>query len=162
MRYEEQPHVLVSLDHVKRCWPPNSDAARWFDAYPWVVSERVWVTWSDDPEAWLPVNHSCDPNCWLQGLDTVARRPIAAGEQITMEYATFCGPNMTPFDCTCGSVGCRGRVSGRDHLAPWLEELYGVHVSGYVAAARRLKGFTPSVPASRAGSGNSVASMQII
>jgi hypothetical protein len=42
--YEEQPHVLVTLDHVKRTWPPSSDAARWFDPYAWPVSDSVWVT----------------------------------------------------------------------------------------------------------------------
>jgi D-alanine-D-alanine ligase len=86
--------------------------------------------------------------------------PIAAGEQITMEYATFCGPNMTLFDCTCGSAACRGRVSGSDHLAPWLEQLYGEHVSMYVAAARH-KAAVLAAPA-RSCSANSDANMQVV
>lgn len=53
-----------------------------------------------------------------------------------IEYARFCGLDVTPFDCSCGSAACRRRVSSADHLAPWLEQLYGQHVSEYVAAAR--------------------------
>jgi hypothetical protein len=81
------------------------------------------VTWSEDPDAWLPLNHSCDPNVWLEGLDLVARRPIRAGEQICAEYATFTAHNLEPFQCQCGSDRCRGRVSGTDYLTPWVGEV---------------------------------------
>ena len=72
--------------------------------------------WSDDPEDWRPINHSCDPTAWLDGLDVVARRPIAAGEEVTLDYATFYGEAMPNFACTCGAADCRGTVRGADHL----------------------------------------------
>ena len=43
---------------------------------------QVWVTWGGDAESWLPVNHSCDPNTWLEGLNLVARRPVEKGEEV--------------------------------------------------------------------------------
>lgn len=60
---------------------------------------QTWVIWSPDPEDWLPINHSCDPCAWLDGLNLMAKRAIKAGEQISIEYATFNGPAMAPFDC---------------------------------------------------------------
>ncbi len=72
----------------------------WFGAYAYGISEEVWVTWSEDPERWLPINHSCDPNTWFEGLDHTARRTIKRGEQITADYAMFNVDNMTAFDCS--------------------------------------------------------------
>jgi hypothetical protein len=43
---------------------------------------QTWVTWSSDPTEWLPLNHSCNPNTHLDGLNLVARRPIKQGEQV--------------------------------------------------------------------------------
>jgi D-alanine-D-alanine ligase len=91
--------------------------------------------WSDDPEQWKPLNHSCDPNTWLTGLDLVARRTIQPGEQITIDYATFCNETMAAFTCTCGAPNCRQVVRGDDHRQPFIEQ-YGVHVSDYVRRQR--------------------------
>lgn len=46
------------------------------------MSENVYCTWSDNPDQWFPINHSCDPNTWLEGLTVVARKPISAGEEV--------------------------------------------------------------------------------
>lgn len=43
---------------------------------------QVWVTWSENPDDWLPLNHSCDPSTWLDGLNLVARRTLKKGEQV--------------------------------------------------------------------------------
>ena len=86
----------------------------------------------------LPIfNHSCDPNCWLDGLDMVARRDITAGEELCLDYATFCGPAMKPFDCLCTSPLCRDVVRGTDYLLPEIRERYGEHVSPYVRVSVR-------------------------
>ena len=132
-RYEEQPHVLVTRSHVERHW--DERRKDWFARYAWPLTDEVWVMWSDDPEDWRPLNHSCDPNAWLDGLDVVARRPIAAGEEITLDYATFYGEAMPDFACTCGAAACRGTVRGTDHLGPIVVP-YGAHVSDYVHARR--------------------------
>lgn len=34
------------------------------------------------------INHSCDPNVWMQDeVTSVARRDVRAGEELTMDYA---------------------------------------------------------------------------
>ncbi len=132
--WEGKPHPLVSRRHVERAWGELEKA--WFAAYAWPISDEVFVTWSADPEAWQPLNHACDPNCWLDGLDLVARRPIAEGEEITVDYATFCGPTMAPFACGCGAPICRGVIRGTDYALPALAERYGEHVSAWVREKR--------------------------
>lgn len=42
--------------------PPGSRQADWFSAYAYPLTDNVFVTWSEDPDKWVPLNHSCDPN----------------------------------------------------------------------------------------------------
>ncbi len=111
VRYEGEPQRLVSRRHAEERWPGAH--AEWFHRYAWPLSAEVFAMWSQNPEDWRPLNHSCDPNTELLGLDLVARRPIAADEALSVDYATFCGPDMTPFVCGCGAPGCRREISGR-------------------------------------------------
>jgi len=133
-RYEEQPHVLVSKSHVARHWNASQQAL--FAKYAYPITDEVYVMWSSDPEQWKPINHSCDPNAWLDGLDLVARRSIAAGEQITMDYATFSNEALQPFTCKCSAPNCRGVIRGSDYRESFIEQ-YGDHVSDYVRTRRR-------------------------
>jgi D-alanine-D-alanine ligase-like ATP-grasp enzyme len=132
---EEQPHVLASRAHVARTW--QEPELGWFAAYAWPMTDAISVLWADDPDKWAPIDHSCDPNAWMSGLDMVARRPIAAGEAVTIDYATFCGDGMKPFDCRCGTALCRGRILGTDYRLPELAERYGDHVTDWVKRNRR-------------------------
>ena len=61
---------------------------------------------------------------------------MADGEELTVDYATFTGPELEPFDCACGASACRGRIGPADHLDPALAARYGDHVSDYVRRAR--------------------------
>ncbi|HLI02080.1 MAG TPA: SET domain-containing protein-lysine N-methyltransferase [Acidimicrobiales bacterium] len=71
-------------------------------------------------------NHSCDPNAWFAGAyEIAARRPIATGEEVTTDYATSSGVPEWTMACRCGSVGCRGRITGWDWRVPELQERYG-------------------------------------
>ncbi|MFI4936864.1 MAG: SET domain-containing protein-lysine N-methyltransferase [Caulobacterales bacterium] len=56
--------------------------------------------------------HSCDPNCAIafDPLALVARRAIAPGEAVTIDYEATESVISFPFDCLCGSPGCRGRI----------------------------------------------------
>jgi hypothetical protein len=56
--------------------------------------------------------------------------------QITADYATYSVHNMHEFQCHCGAARCRGLIKGTDYLEPWVDELYGDHVSEYVALKR--------------------------
>lgn len=132
-RHEGGPHHLVTRRHVEEHW--GSLERAWFERYAYPLTDEVWVVWSQDPADWKPINHSCDPSAWLRGLDLVARRDLAAGDEVTLDYATFCAPPMRAFDCACGAAECRGTVRGTDHLEPFVER-YGEHVSEYVRRAR--------------------------
>lgn len=73
-------------------------------------------------------NHSCDPNMWhADAFTVVARRDIAAGEEITIDYATHSDAQGVLLECSCGSELCRGLITGTDWQVPELRERYGDH-----------------------------------
>lgn len=78
-------------------------------------------------------NHSCDPNAGFRGtLHLVALSAIAAGEQVTIDYATLMTDNFGDMPCKCGSPNCRGYVSGEDWKIPALQEKYAGHWQPYI------------------------------
>ena len=88
-------------------------------------------------------NHSCDPNLWWVGAyELAARRDIAAGEELTTDYATSTAEPGFVMPCACGSPLCRGTVTGTDWQRPQLRERYGRH---WVPAC--LPGWTPPAAA---------------
>lgn len=132
--HEERPVHLVSRRHVERTW--DAERRRWFGQHAYPVSDEVWAMWSDDPTDWKPINHSCDPTAWFDGLDLAARRPIARGAQITLDYATFFADGLEPFTCRCGARECRGVIRDSDCLLPLVAERYGEHISDHVRRKR--------------------------
>lgn len=88
------------------------------------------------------MNHSCDPTTWFEfdheayvdgpGVMT-ARRDIAAGEELTFDYATSEGAFDQPWVCCCGSTTCRGTVRGCDWKRADLQERYEGHFMPYLA-----------------------------
>ena len=81
-------------------------------------------------------NHSCDPTLWHTGAFTLsARRDIAAGDEVTVDYATQTAEPEFVLDCRCGSAFCRGTVTGDDWRLVELQERYGEH---WVPALRLL------------------------
>jgi hypothetical protein len=81
------------------------------------------------------VNHSCEPNCRLDfrpdgRVFLVALRDIAAGEELSFDYATtttLAGIAAFPgwrFACLCGAPGCRGEVSCAEELPPERRAFY--------------------------------------
>jgi SET domain-containing protein len=72
----------------------------------------------------LYTNHSCDPNLAIQGqIVLVAMRDVAAGEELTIDWATTDDGDYT-LDCRCGSPRCRGTVTGKDWMQPELQARY--------------------------------------
>ena len=72
----------------------------------------------------LYTNHSCDPNIALQGqIVLVAMRDIAAGEELTHDWATTDDSDYV-MTCHCGSPRCRGTLSGMDWRRTDLQEKY--------------------------------------
>jgi uncharacterized protein len=81
-------------------------------------------------------NHSCDPTLWHTAAFALsARRDIAAGEEVTVDYATQTAEPDFVLDCQCGSALCRGTVTGGDWRRRDLQERYGEH---WVPALRLL------------------------
>ena len=107
---EERSQRIVTRGHVERTWGAQAQAD--FRAYAYPLSEELFILWDRDPGAWAPQNHSCAANTRYRGLDVVALRDIAAGEELTLDYADFCDDASASFECRCGAAGCRGRISG--------------------------------------------------
>jgi uncharacterized protein len=104
------------------------------------------ITVTDDSHLVLPAgqpngkgNHSCDPNLWWEAPYTlVARHDVAAGEELTNDYATSTGEDDFVMLCRCGSTQCRGLVTGKDWSRPDLQLHYGDHwVPGLLGRIRR-------------------------
>jgi hypothetical protein len=74
------------------------------------------------------LNHSCDPNTWFDGEVLVTRRAVAAGEELTYDYAT--GPadwNGRALFCHCETYRCRQVVEPEDWRIPQLQQRYAGH-----------------------------------
>lgn len=110
---EGKPTPIVTKAHVERHW--SSEDRETFKRYAWPIDSdgHVYGVWQNDPRTWRPINHSCDPNLVFaqpHSLNVVAARDIAAAEDLTLDYATFCDLTMEPFKCFCGSPSCRGEI----------------------------------------------------
>lgn len=83
-------------------------------------------------------NHSCDPNAGFNSpFSLVAMRDIALGEEVCFDYAMSEDNHFDEFPCGCGTVNCRGQVTGKDWQRPELQERYWGYFSPYLQ--RRLE-----------------------
>jgi len=82
------------------------------------------------------VNHSCSPNCGVRLNDSGAcdfREPIAAGEEITFDYAMRnYSVEHFPGGCLCGSDICRGSITGWRDLSEERKAAYRGLVAPYL------------------------------
>jgi len=91
----------------------------------------------------LFINHSCEPNVGFAGnIVLVAMRDVAAGEELTTDYALF-DDTDDPMTCNCGTPSCRGTISGRDWQRPELQRRYGGYFSWYLLRRFAPAGTTP-------------------
>ena len=88
---------------------------------------------ADEYEAvMLFLNHSCEPNVGFAGnVVLVAMRDLAAGEELTTDYALFDDYDGS-MACRCGTASCRGTIGGRDWQRPELQRRYGPYFSSYL------------------------------
>lgn len=78
------------------------------------------------------LNHSCNPNCGIQDtLKFVAMRDIAAGEELTIDYAIMESSDYS-FECKCGNENCRKIITGNDWKIKELQEKYDGYFSDYL------------------------------
>jgi hypothetical protein len=80
-------------------------------------------------------NHGCDPNTWMvDSTHQAARRDVASGEELTIDYATTTVSGGWRMACRCGSALCRGEVCGGDWRLPDLHARYAGHFSPFILA----------------------------
>ena len=85
------------------------------------------------------LNHSCGPNVGIQGqIVFVALRDVAAGEELTLDYATIERP-AEPMACRCGAKGCRRLIAGQDWRKPELRRKYGRFFAWYLLERMRAE-----------------------
>ena len=73
------------------------------------LDDRWSIDASRGGDATAYINHSCDPNCFSRvtrgHMLFFARRDIAPGEELTLDYTPSQHPGRR---CTCGAENCRG------------------------------------------------------
>lgn len=105
---ESQTQRIATLSQIQSHWRAVDRTA--FLRYIYPVHQNVMVLRHPNPADWLVQNHSCSPNTAYQGLDLVALQDIAAGTELTVDFATFRDENQLEFECQCGAPQCRGQV----------------------------------------------------
>jgi hypothetical protein len=87
---------------------------------------------SEYEDVMLFLNHCCEPNVGVRGnVAFVAMRDIAAGEELTIDYAMI-DDHDESITCRCGTPSCRGVVRGQDFRLPELRHRYGRYFSTYL------------------------------
>lgn len=83
------------------------------------------------------INHSCAPNLGVVGqVVLVARRTIAAWEELTFDYETVETEQMA-FHCQCGAASCRGLIDGNGWKSAAFRRAHGGYLSWNVLEAIR-------------------------
>jgi SET domain-containing protein len=78
------------------------------------------------------LNHSCEPSAMRHGVKVFAWRPIAAGQEITIDY------RLNAFDgdswpCACGAPSCTGTVVGSFFaMTPERQHLLIPHAPAFI------------------------------
>jgi hypothetical protein len=91
-----------------------------------IAADRHLVLPSDTPVHYG--NHSCDPTIWHVDQFAIAtRHPVAAGDELTVDYATQSGLAGWSMTCACGTALCRSVVTAEDWRRPELRERYAGH-----------------------------------
>jgi hypothetical protein len=107
----------------------------WFRAAEIQIGPDLFIGPVDEHEregSMIFSNHSCEPNIGVQGqIVFVALRDIAAGEELTHDWATTDDDDYE-LECKCGAATCRGIVTGKDWQRPDLQEKYKDHFSLYL------------------------------
>ena len=96
------------------------------------VGEGMHLLLSDDSPTTFG-NHSCDSSLWLDdALTLTTRRPLGAGDEVTVDYALFTVDAGWSMPCRCGAEVCRGVVTGDDWRRPEVQARYAGHFSPFL------------------------------
>jgi SET domain-containing protein len=82
--------------------------------------------------SWIsPRARKGDPSA-VAGRGLFAVEPIAAGDELSTDYALFDMSDDT-MACSCGTPSCRGTITGHDWRDPVLQGRYAGWFSQYLA-----------------------------
>lgn len=93
------------------------------------------------------LNHHCDSNLWMLDAITLgARMRIAAGSELTVDYALFTASGeWLEAPCSCGSPYCRVTPRGTDWRSSAVQSRYSGQFSPFLnARIRSLAGRSTS------------------
>ena len=78
------------------------------------IEDALFLAGPTEPEPADFINHSCDPTCGMRGATVLVA--------------------LRDLECACGSVLCRGKVTGYDWMLPELQLRHRGSFSPYLAA----------------------------
>src|SRR6266436_6409531 len=99
----------------------------WYRAAEIQIAENLFIGPLSEDEregSMIFSNHSCEPNIGVQGqIVFVAMRDIAAGEELTHDWATT-DDDTYEMECRCGAANCRKIITGQDWRKEELQQKY--------------------------------------
>lgn len=110
------------------------------------------------------INHSCDPNVWMgDEVTSIARRDIALGDELTMDYAMIVEHDdwVHPWECRCGSPLCRGRITGSDWKLGDLSDRYAGRFSPFINRRIEAAGLGVRIRRAQQADAGEVAALHI-
>lgn len=85
------------------------------------------------------LNHSCEPNAMRSGVRVFAWRPIAAGDEITIDYRLNAFDDST-WTCLCGAPSCPDTVrSNFFSLDPEQQRAYFPYAPAFIRREYRSR-----------------------
>jgi SET domain-containing protein len=94
------------------------------------LDENVFTVEKPGDDITYYLNHSCDPNVWMENAFTLcARRDIKVNEELTADYILWEADEnyIAKWDCSCNSPLCRQKVTGKDWQLPEIQDRYKYH-----------------------------------
>lgn len=105
------------------------------------VDEELYLLTAEEKEPNDCFNHSCEPNLGFSGqIGLVTLCDVEAGQELCFDYAMSDGEPYDEFDCLCGSLNCRKKITGDDWKNPLLWVKYKNYFSPYLA--KRIENLT--------------------
>jgi uncharacterized protein len=106
------------------------------------IDEEYYLVTSDNDEMTIDdfMNHSCDPNLWLNDEVTLsARRDIRPNEELSFDYSIelIDEDYLMKQTCNCGAESCRKNITGKDWQLKELHEIYQNHFAPFIL--KRIK-----------------------
>ena len=103
------------------------------------LDEANYLLSGPNPEPGDMINHSCESNCGAFGTSSViAMKNIEIGEELTFDYAMTDSSQYDEFECFCGKVNCRGKITGKAWQDLILQSKYKNYFSSFITKLIKL------------------------